>query len=700
MPDRVRVRKSSWRACALREDLIVTRTLRHGQRIVVVKDAIAHRFYELPAEDWAMACELDPALSLPELITALRRSCPEECGALTDRALAQRLARLCGELRSLGLAANGRVAPAKPPPGGVLRPVARLVSSVLFLRIRLFDPEPLLRITTPIFAPLMRLSSLKIAAGFALLSAVAFFLAGGTGSFDPGWLVRPASWIALYVGIGALKFLHEMAHAAVVRHYGGRVHEVGMLLVAGLPLFYVEASDSYLFPEKRQRIAVAAAGIAAELVIAAVLVWPWLLLTSGFARDLLLALIVLASVSTLLFNANPLMRFDGYYILADALDIPDLRQRSREFCSGVIRRWILGRPGTQTPGDRAWIYGGYGVASQIYLIAVIFGIWHFVSVTLEPFGLKWIGHFVVGAWAFGSILIPFSSFAWGLSRDLARAGGPRARRKAIFWTTSAGLLALALFVPIPRNVERSCTLEAVEANAVRVSEPGYVEEVFVHEGKEVQAGEPVAILRNRALDSEIAAGKLIIEQADARRTAAIAEGNGEDVDLMKTEAAAARARNEDLERRRQALVLCAPISGTAATRDLPRLIGTRLGAGDTFCMIRPLQGGDFLIPLDEKAARMVKRGAAVVLRASSFPSIRYTGQVLTDPLSFGSPSKEIPESAAIQGSHFARVQIPDPEGRLRPGMTGRVRIDCGHTTAVGGLIEAVMDFVRLDVRMR
>ncbi len=699
-PPAGRTGKPPWRACALRADLIVTETRRHGERIAVVKDPIAHRFYEMPGADWTIARELDPGLSLAALLARLRETCPEECGDMSDRALARRVAALCGELRSLGLAAGAGTSRPRPTGRGSLRRVARALSAILFLRVRLFDPETLLQIAGPACSALLRPSSQRLAAGFVVISAAAFFLAGATGSFDPGWLRHPSSWVALYLGIAGLKFFHEMAHAAVVRHYGGRVHEVGMMLVAGLPLFYVEASDSYLFPHKRQRIAVAAAGIAAELLIAALLVWPWLLLTAGFTRDLLLALIVLASLTTILFNANPLMRFDGYYILADALDIPDLRQRSRAYCAAVVRRWLLGGSGQTVTGRRAWIYGSYGVASQLYLVAIIFGLWRFVSVLLEPYGLKWIGHIVVGAWAFGSIVLPLCSFVAGLWRNPEGRKQAAPRRRLVLGTVTAILLAAALLVPIPRAVERSCTLEAVEANAVRTSEAGFVEKILASEGDPVVVGQPVAILRNRALDADWEAAKVHLAQAEARRAAAISGGNGQEFHLMRAEATSARARCDDLERRRNALVLRAPISGTIATRDLTHLVGTRLDTGATFCVIRPSRNGDFLIPLDEKAARLVKQGADVALRTTAFPAIRYAGSVTKDPLSSSPNSLEPGQSSPGTETHYARVQIPDPEGRLRPGMTGRVRIGCGTTTLAAAVAEGVMDFVRLDVRLR
>jgi putative peptide zinc metalloprotease protein len=675
--------------------LIVTLAQRHGEEIAIIKDPLAHRFFEMPARDWRVAGALDPALPLAAQVARVRDALPDALAAEDDRAVARRILRVSAELKRHGLAAGGTTGPRRTSP---LRRLLHGVSSVLFLRLRLFNPDPLLRAATPLCAWLLHPVGLVTLGVLIAVSTVAFFAGGATTGFQPDWLARPAAWLGLYVGILGLKFVHEMSHAAVVRHFGGRVHECGALLVAGLPLFYVEASDSYLFPRRRQRIAVAAAGIVAELGVAALLVWPWLFAAPGFFRDLLLALIVLASVQTVLFNANPLMRFDGYYILADLLDIPDLRGRSRAFCLGTLKKWLTGSTPAGLPQDRPWVYGLYGPASMAYLVVIVFSIWRWVSGVLEPLDLKWLGHLVVGAWAAQAIVLPTLGFATELVRSL----GPTARTRRAWLSLAAiaGFGAAAVWVPIPRAVERPCSLQTAAANAVHAAEPGYLAEVTVQEGDRVAAGQPVAMLRSPTLEAEIAAARAQLAQADARRAAALVARNGAEVEALRAEAAATTARLADLERRADALVLRAPIAGIVATQDLSLRKGHRLDAGETFCVVRPQGRGEFLIPLDEKSARLIHRGARVVLRTTAFPDERYTGLVVADPLSAGTPAVTAGNPPPDQATHFARVQIDDPSDRLRPGATGRVRVDCGTTTVAAATIEAVMDFVRLDVRLR
>ena len=286
---------------ALREDLEVSVVTRRGERIAVVKDPVGHRFYELPEDDYRAARLIDSSLPPGEVIARLRREGPASWRTVDDEKLALRLQRLSRELRANGLAHGGAPTSAKTMQTNVFgewQQRLRKVVSLLFLRLPLGDPSSLLEKTAPLCRLFFSPFFLVVSALFVALSAVAFFAAGGLGAFESGWF---ASWKALlffYLGLVLLKVIHEGAHAVAVRHYGGKVHEAGATLVAGLPLFYVEASDSYLFPKKFQRIAVAAAGIVAELVVAAMLVWLWLLMADGFSRQLALNLLLVASVST------------------------------------------------------------------------------------------------------------------------------------------------------------------------------------------------------------------------------------------------------------------------------------------------------------------------------------------------------------------------------------------------------------------
>jgi putative peptide zinc metalloprotease protein len=705
---------------ALREDLEVSVVTRRGERIAVVKDPVGHRFYELPEDDYRAALLIDASLPPGHVIARLRQEGPTSWRSADDKSLALRLQRLSGELRANGLARGGAPGTAKTAPASVFGEWQRRlrgVVSILFLRIPLGDPSVLLEKAAPLCRVFFHPLFLTTAALFVVLSAIVFFAAGGLGAFEPGWF---ASWKALlffYCGLVLLKILHEGAHAVAVRHYGGKVHEAGATLVAGLPLFYVEASDSYLFPKKSQRIAVAAAGIVAELVVAAVLVWLWLLLADGFSRQLVLNLLLVASVSTVLFNGNPLMRFDGYYILADALDRPDLRERSSEFVSSRVGDFLLGIKSREVPRKEAWLLGSYGVLSQAWLIVVILGIWRFLSVVAQPHGLQWSVNLLIGAWVLNSLAFPFLQFCRGLFRRAAASQGTRRKRALAGLAVALLILAGIFFIPLPHWIARSCVLEPANDFVVRAGVDGFVAEVLASECARVTTGQILGRLRSSSLAAELESAKLAVDQAEASLRGAVTSASLAEVGKQKSALTASRARLAEIQQRAERLVLSAPNNGVVATRDLEMKSGQFLKAGDVFCVVQPPMLDEFLVPLGEKEARQVKDGARARLRLRGQPGQLFHGVVAGDPLRLS--AEQLPaglreaaggdvaisagaarQETLLADTHFAKVRIVNPDPNLKMGMTGRVRIECGRQTVAARLAGALADFVRLDVRMQ
>lgn len=705
---------------ALRDDVEATLVTRRGERIAVLKDPVAHRFYELPEDDYRAALLIDASLPPGQVIAVLREKGPVSWRSADDKSLALRLQRLSGELRANGLARGGAIKAGKTAPASVFgewQQRLRGVVSVLFLRIPLGDPSAFLEKAAPLCRVFFHPLFLVVAALFIVFSAIAFFAVGGVGAFEPGWF---ASWKALllfYLGLLLLKVIHEGAHAVAVRHYGGKVHEAGVTLVAGLPLFYVEASDSYLFPKKSQRIAVAAAGIVAELVVAAVLVWLWFFMADGFARQLVLNLLLVASVSTVLFNGNPLMRFDGYYILADALDRPDLRERSSEFVSSRLGDFLLGAKSREVPRKEAWLLGGYGVLSQAWLIIVILGIWRFLSVVAQPHGLQWAVNLLIGAWVLNSLVFPFFQFCRGLFKRAAASQGRRRKRALAGLAVASLMVAGFFFVPLPHWIARSCVLEPADDSVLRAGVDGFIAEVLVTEGETVKAGQILGRLRSSALAAELESAKLAVDQAEASLRGAVTASSLAEVGKQRTALAAARSRLAETEKRAERLVLTVVVDGLVATRDMETKLGQFLKAGDVFCVVQPPMLDEFLVPLGEKEARQVKSGASARLRLRGQPGKVFHGVVAGGPLRLS--AEQLPaglreaaggdvavsvnagrQEMLLADTHFAKVRITNPDDTLKIGMTGRVRIDCGDQTIAGRLAGALADFVRLDVRMQ
>ena len=162
-------------------------------------------------------------------------------------------------------------------------------------------------------------------------------------------LLTPENLFSLWLLYPVIKLLHELGHGFAIRRLGGEVHEAGIILLALAPIPYVEGSASAAFPGKWQRAGAAAAGMAIELFIAAMALVLWVAIEPGQLRAILFNVVVIGSVSTLLFNGNPLLRYDGYYILADLIEIPNLAQRSNRYLGYLAQRYLLGFDTATTP---------------------------------------------------------------------------------------------------------------------------------------------------------------------------------------------------------------------------------------------------------------------------------------------------------------------------------------------------------------
>ena len=697
-PKRVRVAE-------IRTDLEVSIVPRGGERVAVVKDPLAHRFYELNPIDLEIAALLDAALDKRDLLNLLRDRLPLICGEWSDETLLSRISRISMELRSTGLAKGSshtsRSADSHKSPVETLVLLGRKIARLLFWRFRLFDPTALLDATVDLSRPFFRSWFLWfILIVFSV--AFSFFVGrGGMQMFDASWFGSATSLAGLYIGIAGLKFLHEAGHALAVRRFGGNVHEVGITLVAGLPLFHVEASDSYLFPKKSQRLAVASSGILIEILAAAGLIGIWLILADGFTRQLLTHLIILASVSTIFFNGNPLMRYDGYYILADALDMPDLRQRARAHITMVISHFLTGaKSNIKTTRRDAWILGSYAIASSIYLVIVFLGIWKFVSTALSPYGMKWLGDSLIMAWGITGIVMPALSTSASVFRSYQSAA-PRARKRAIgIFSAMTALFLVALFIPLSRWIVGNCLLQPAQSCTVRSVEEGYLRAILVSEGNRVTAGQTLAVLENNAISANFEKSATELEKKKTLLREAMASGKTSAVGILRSEVAALTAQFTETSRRLEGLVLKANADGLIASRRLDALMGKKIVPGEVFCVIQPDRLNEALVTLNEKQARLVSAGSSFKLRLTAYPETTLKGIVVATPLRLSPTLTAAPAPIAGADTHFASLQITNSLPGLKIGMTGCVRIDCGKQSLVSRLMEYLLDFLHLDVRMQ
>jgi putative peptide zinc metalloprotease protein len=420
--------------------------------------------------------------------------------------------------------------------------------SVFSWRIPLVDPERFLERWLPFVGPLVGWAGALL--WLAVVGPAAVLAAAHWGDLTANVADRvlaPQNLLLLWLVFPAVKALHELGHAFAARRFGGEVHDLGVMILVLTPVPYVDASSSWAFRSKWARVAVGAAGMVVELFLAALALFVWLAVEPGTVRLVAYNVVFIAGVSTLVFNANPLLRFDGYYILADLIEIPNLRARASAWVGYLVERHLLGRTEAEappaTPGERRW-FVVFAIGSFLYRVAVSVAILVFVASQFFAVGVLLAALGVV-TW----VLVPLVR---GASFLFTSPRLRRVRRRALVATGSltAGALLVTCLIPMPlRTVGEGVVWIADEA-IVRAGTEGFVDRIVATPGARVGRGDVLVVLREPSVTAraEVAAARLRELQARADEQLVTDRVRS---DILKEEMAQA-ARELALAREREA----------------------------------------------------------------------------------------------------------------------------------------------------
>ena len=373
-----------------------------------------------------------------------------------------------------------------------------------------------------------------------------------------------------------VKALHELGHGLAVKNWGGEVHEMGVLLLVFVPIPYVDASASNAFYQKHRRMLVDAAGIMVELFLAAIAMLLWSDMDPGLMRDLCFNVLFIGGVSTLLFNGNPLLRFDGYYVLSDLLEIPNLASRSSQFLGYLLRRYVLGLKLARSPvtarGERGW-FVCYGLLAGTYRIFISFVIAMLVASQYFVFGILLAGWFV-----FMQILLPFARSIYRLVPDIVHQG--QIIRAGLILLIFAGLFLNLLFV---RSFEYSSFAEGIivlpKDAHIRAGIDGFVVDVLVENGHWVEPGELLFRLENREISARINIAKARQQEQRARHSHALSMNNLEAA-ILKLELQKIEAELDELQRQNGEMDVLSLKSGRFTTIQASDPTGQYVAKGD------------------------------------------------------------------------------------------------------------------------
>ncbi len=420
------------------------------------------------------------------------------------------------------------------------------------------------------------------------------------------------NWIWL-IGVWLmLKVVHESAHALACRRFGGAVREAGVMFIVFVPLPYVDVSSAWRFASKWQRIVTSSAGMMVELAIASVAAIVWSQAGPGLISQNAMNVMFSASVTTLLFNANPLMRFDGYYILTDLLELPNLYTHGQSALLQLGRRWGLGLKGQQQeyPEGRKGVILAYGIAAFVWRILICVGLVLAADALFYGLGTL-LAAAAVGIWLF----LPIAKLTAFIVRGNKQETPSRVRVSILLATLVGAIVALEFVVPWYSSATAPIVVDYFPQTEVRTPVSGFVEKVNVRAGQRVRKGDCIFQLRNEELMTQLKAvqcDRLLAEQRTRVHLGA------KEIPLLEVElehSNALKKQYKELEHQVNALTVTAPCDGVVLDVDPSDLQDAYVSSGNLLVRIGANQQTEVLA--------MVPQSQEKFFRSQIDQSVRY-----------------------------------------------------------------------------
>jgi len=707
-----------------RKDLKATRVPVRGEPGWSVKDPVSLSYYRIEDPEYTILNHLDGRTTIRRLLVILQEQFPWEKFEAEDVQLYLKHLQACGLVTLILPGAGAQLASR----AARLRRTRKLsaATSPIAIRFRGIDPTPILNHLYPIVRPLYSTIVLTLFSALACLAAclVCVRMEDILRHLpDLQTFVGPHNVVSLMLAILVIKLLHEFGHAMTCRHFGGECHELGILLLVFFPVFYCDVSDSWMLRSRRERMAISAAGIIVELILASTFVFLWWVTVPGWLNSFCLNAVIAGSVNTQVFNGNPLLKYDGYYVLSDLVDIPNLRQRSRDAVRQSFEQVVLGRSLDDSDSPPSLGLLAYGLASIAYSFFVIFAITWMVYQTCSAWQLSVLGRLLAISVLCGVILFPLLRLLLRFQMDL-RNSRIRARRAVPGLLMLFGGLIALLTIPVTHNVSAGFVIGPSEAQPVYVTVPGTVVQSLPADTV-VSSGDVIATLGNPYLRRERAkqaarVKELTIQLTGMERRRAADSTVAFRLPTTRDALNSAKEQLSRLDSELDRLSVTSPQDGTvllppnvspsqldilAREDTLNNWTGTPLDtqnqgawldAGTLLCSVGDSQKLKATLMVDQTDIEYIKLGQAVTLQLQSNPGELLSGTIEEiAQRDAGQLPREITAAglAPQAGGRFSvseaarvifqvRVCVSTPEKAVGLYSPGMARIDCGrHSTA-------------------
>jgi putative peptide zinc metalloprotease protein len=570
----------------------------------------------------------------------------------------------------------------------------------MFFKLPLIDPDRMLDAIYSYVRPVMNRAGFWLAMVFMLVSAIAVGLhiqrISDLAMPVLGW----QNLLILSAVFFVVKVIHEFGHGLAAKHRGLEVHEMGVLFMVFLPLYYVDTTDAWMVPRRRDRLWINAGGVFIEFIVSSIAAWVWVGTDPGLVNQIAFNVMLATSVTTLLFNANPLLRYDGYYFLMDWLEIPNLRAKAMQYVGYLVKRYLLAMNDVYPPPEAARkpiFMPLYAASSGIYRVMVTLGIIALVWHILDPYGLSVIGT-LLGLFAILTMVV-LPALKW-----VRFVITQQARTWRRIGTSLAGLAVLGLIawgilsIPMEHTVEHPAVALAEQRQPLYVPVTGLVEEVFVRDGAVLRMGDPILRLREDTLTDRYE--RLLVQRRMSQLAQRQARRDGQTFRVQSLEVEL-QTLDKDIAyhaERIEDLTIRAPVDGRLlAAQPLRRLIGVQLKQGEevgtvvgegrrTIAVVLPQGDASVVHPEMEARVRLwgdsrkvhhgrVKRVGSQFVQELPHEALsgRYGGEVDIQPTN---RYKSTPSARSV----LAEIELEAEDAVWIDGLTGRGKVVLGRST--------------------
>ena len=711
----------------VRPDVEITEQVYYGKPCYVLKDPTTLRYFRLRPPEYTIYQMLDGNATLDDVLKILAERFPEE--EYDRQAVMNFVIMLRGASLLQGSGAESAEYLLKRKEMMKRGFFKKLRREFLFYRIPLLDPDRMLNwldrhLGGVIFSRLLKIVSILI-----VLGALALVI-GNVDKFGQRKpILDPFNILMMIPILIVIKAIHEIGHGLTSKHFDCEVHEMGILFLVFMPCAYCDVSDSWMISQKRRRMWITAAGIVIEIMLASLATYVWALTQPKTPlNQIALNIMVIASLNSLMFNGNPLLRYDGYYFLMDLMEIPNLKQKGSSYLWYVLQRYVLGVKDAQKPLDvqgRELGVLGYAVCSAIYRWFIMFAIVYMVWTFLDPHDLGAIGAVMAIGCIYNAFVTPvikFFKFIISKHEQIHMNIATAVILVVLIGGTVLGVLA----IPIEQSVVGQCVLRPSNLQLLYVTQAGFIapdkNQTFIHDGQFVEPNQVLLVLSDPELEQRVRALELELRQKQAERNGLVQRGPNwqPEVDRVLAELVDVRAKIIRARKRVNELTFRAPFAGMIqlrTQRPLEKLVGSYLSVGtplfavyhpDEFEAVMAISERDVeYIKLDLIAeiklwawdadvltTRVTNEHRRVYKMSSPAFSTAFKGEVQT------LPAADIKEALIpAENTHELILPVSNSQGRLRDGLVGRSKIIIEKQTLGRAFYRWLLQTLRMDIRI-